>query len=420
MQSIFDRLSNIGLRRLFKFAVKRAIGRYLENELLIDQLTIQSRDGVISLSQLSLNCALLNSEYLTSLPVKLVEVSIASLEAKLSYSSLLSEGFQFVVRGLNIVLEPGEINVQAPPISRAASRSGSSVANRGDEALSDNTDAEDGMAFIANWLEVLVSGLRVTVEDIYIVFRTNRKVQSVAERRNRKSTQSHSHRHSPHEVGLTIRVSSIVYNNSVLSGQNTDTSVTLTEKLAHESLPVDSVSSKKVAVLFNHWDHSRYYHRYCFVQSLRISAATATVYKEAVSASVSSSSASLSKSATNYSRFEEDQLFTLEPGSLLMIDAATNNVGVTLILLDADVSSIQVKLDNSALTKIMALSSSISSVSVPTAMVENRSLFDRHKEETLKWLEGLVDGETDDKDMEINYGKIIEHLKKVLIIELIL
>jgi hypothetical protein len=144
------------------------------------------------------------------------------------------------------------------------------------------------------------------------------------------------------------------------------------------------------------------------------------VYKEAVSASVSSSSASLSKSATNYSRFEEDQLFTLEPGSLLMIDAATNNVGVTLILLDADVSSIQVKLDNSALTKIMALSSSISSVSVPTAVVENRSLFDRHKEETLKWLEGLVDGETDDKDMEINYGKIIEHLKKVLIIELIL
>jgi hypothetical protein len=64
MESFFSKLTDIGLRRLYKFILKRTIGIYLESELLIEQLHVSSRDGMVTLNDLKLSCDLINEDYL--------------------------------------------------------------------------------------------------------------------------------------------------------------------------------------------------------------------------------------------------------------------------------------------------------------------------------------------------------------------
>jgi hypothetical protein len=248
MQSIFDSLSNVGLRRLFKFAVKRAIGKYLENELLIDQLTVQSRDGVMSLSGLNMNCELLNNEVLRGLPLQLVEASIDTLEAKLSYTSLLSDGFQFTVRGVNIVIETCEPrSTQDADSNKSAkgrkSGGGTEVMEQAPSSL--NADANDGMAFIANWLDVLVAGLKVTVEDLNVTIKTKAAQQHAGTARSGKPPTV-KHFHPTYETGIIIYISSIVYFNSYARSNDVDTSVTLTERASSDADVIESIGAKKV------------------------------------------------------------------------------------------------------------------------------------------------------------------------------
>ena len=63
-ETFFSKLTDIGLRRLYKFILKRTIGVYLDSELLIEQLQVSSRDGLVTLHDLRLSCDLLNEDYL--------------------------------------------------------------------------------------------------------------------------------------------------------------------------------------------------------------------------------------------------------------------------------------------------------------------------------------------------------------------
>ena len=63
METFFNKLTDIGLRRLYKFILKRTIGVYLESELLIEQLEVSSREGLVTLNDLKLNCDLINEDY---------------------------------------------------------------------------------------------------------------------------------------------------------------------------------------------------------------------------------------------------------------------------------------------------------------------------------------------------------------------
>lgn len=58
----FSGLSDFFLRKAFKFALKRNLGKYLASELDLNQLDVQLGQGTIELRQLLLNCTELNEQ----------------------------------------------------------------------------------------------------------------------------------------------------------------------------------------------------------------------------------------------------------------------------------------------------------------------------------------------------------------------
>jgi autophagy-related protein 2 len=108
MDYIFHSLTDIALRRLYKFILKRTIGKYLEKELLIEQLQVTSRDGVVRLNDISLKVDVINDEFFQSgQPMLLLDsVVISSLEVHMSYSTILTESCRFVIDHMEIVLRP--------------------------------------------------------------------------------------------------------------------------------------------------------------------------------------------------------------------------------------------------------------------------------------------------------------------------
>jgi hypothetical protein len=52
---MFQQITDLVLRRIYKFLLKRTIGKYLQGELLIEQLVVESREGVVTLHDIRLN-----------------------------------------------------------------------------------------------------------------------------------------------------------------------------------------------------------------------------------------------------------------------------------------------------------------------------------------------------------------------------
>ena len=65
----FSGLSDFFLRKAFKFALKRNLGKYLASELDPHQLDVQLGQGTIELRQLLLNCNELNEQLVSQLSV---------------------------------------------------------------------------------------------------------------------------------------------------------------------------------------------------------------------------------------------------------------------------------------------------------------------------------------------------------------
>lgn len=63
----FSGLSDFFLRKAFKFALKRNLGKYLASELDPNQLDVQLGQGTIELRQLLLNCNELNEQLVSQL-----------------------------------------------------------------------------------------------------------------------------------------------------------------------------------------------------------------------------------------------------------------------------------------------------------------------------------------------------------------
>ena len=68
----FSGLSDFFLRKAFKFALKRSLGKYLASELDPNQLDVQLGQGTIELRQLLLNCNELNEQLVSQLPCRQV------------------------------------------------------------------------------------------------------------------------------------------------------------------------------------------------------------------------------------------------------------------------------------------------------------------------------------------------------------
>lgn len=185
MDYIFHSLTDIALRRLYKFILKRTIGKYLEKELLIEQLQVTSRDGVVRLNDISLKVDVINDEFFRGQPMLLDSVVISSLEVHMSYSTILTESCRFVIDHMWIVLRPNCCqshdddegimmlgkNRRLDTISTTTNSNSSSGVGVGVDSAapsSDNTsnfgseDGQKGLSFIAHWIEVIVSRLQVS------------------------------------------------------------------------------------------------------------------------------------------------------------------------------------------------------------------------------------------------------------------
>lgn len=185
MDYIFHSLTDIALRRLYKFILKRTIGKYLEKELLIEQLQVTSRDGVVRLNDISLKVDVINDEFFRGQHMLLDSVVISSLEVHMSYSTILTESCRFVIDQMEIVLRPnccqshddddddeGMMKLgKNRRLDTISTTTNSSRIGVGDSAApsSDHTsnfgsseDGQKGLSFIAHWIEVIVSRLQVS------------------------------------------------------------------------------------------------------------------------------------------------------------------------------------------------------------------------------------------------------------------
>jgi hypothetical protein len=191
--SAFSGLREHTLRRLYKFVLKRVLGPYLESELLLEvcffvsffftfltkrrqQLEVDSGLGLVSIRNLRLDSNVLN-QYLKDSPFQLIEAEISELQASISYNTLLADGCNLTCRGIKFVITP---QTPSPQGDRSTSISGergsdpemmsSSLRDIGElqEKL-----ADDSIGFIAQWIEVIIARLKISVEDLHIIFLSN-------------------------------------------------------------------------------------------------------------------------------------------------------------------------------------------------------------------------------------------------------
>ena len=183
--SLFDQLSNETLKRVFKYVLKKTIGQYLiEKEILLDQIYVHSRDGIVKIFSLNVDCDYINTEFLqNSGSFRVKSFTIESLEAKISYSSLISDGFKLYIKGVNIVLEPQSSipqnvntlpsnNETVPKVTNDNNKiipTNQSTTNYTQPAMDKTNEGQQGLHFVAGWVELLIASLQVITENIQIV-----------------------------------------------------------------------------------------------------------------------------------------------------------------------------------------------------------------------------------------------------------
>jgi hypothetical protein len=170
---MFSRLTDLGLRRIYKFLIKRTIGKYLENELLIDQIEVISGEGVVNLTDITLNCSIINDEFCKFLPIQFASISISLLKIYLSYSSFVTKSCRFVVENIDVVIVPNEkiINNSSPPSSPIPVEPCGLVQNNFASIGTKYSEEEQGINFIANWIELVIAGLQLSIINLNVIFK---------------------------------------------------------------------------------------------------------------------------------------------------------------------------------------------------------------------------------------------------------
>lgn len=236
MNSIFESITDATLRRVYKLVLKRTIGKYLEDELLIDQLQVQSRDGKFAVHNLRLNPDLLNDEIFNRTPLKLLSLEIEELGVTISYSSLVSDGLQVDVSSINVHLCPNKniISVGRSDSSDSTEDedppAGQSTTAAGIESTSE--EGKEGLSFIGTWIEVIVAKLRAKIGQINIYLHPNDEPIE----------------DSPY---LKVSLKDIFFFNADPSGDMQGSSMRLSQSVMssmHQSTTLTALSSTKVSI----------------------------------------------------------------------------------------------------------------------------------------------------------------------------
>jgi hypothetical protein len=215
----FSSLTDMGLRRLYKFLLKRTLGKYLLTDITMDDIQVASRDGVIKLTNLQLNPIALNEEMeitcgIRNIPALIASASITEITVFLSYTTILTESCRFELCGVKATIHPNPgYDTSKNPVSSTTGEEKNSN-NVKDQEKSDNKkalDEQSGLGFIANWIEIVVARLQVSIKDLDIsICNPNEELSILLSLRDIQFFNSSYDLHNKHETALQMskRISS--------------------------------------------------------------------------------------------------------------------------------------------------------------------------------------------------------------------
>jgi hypothetical protein len=120
-----------------------------------------------------------------------VSFGISKLQGTISYAAVLHDGCRFKANNIEIILEPVELDTSTKKEKDERSKRGNNsdaVAfpdvlnkkteeniNKKKDRVSDkkvqSEEGQEGLNFLANWIEVVLARLEVSVEDVFVTIR---------------------------------------------------------------------------------------------------------------------------------------------------------------------------------------------------------------------------------------------------------
>ena len=119
---LLRRLTDPALKRLYKFVLKRLIGRFLLSELALSDLNVHLRAGTIELRSLTLDADAINAMLLSSGAschvVAACPSTIGRIKVRLCYSDILNESLTLELEDITLNLAPGPPPAPTAPTPR--------------------------------------------------------------------------------------------------------------------------------------------------------------------------------------------------------------------------------------------------------------------------------------------------------------
>ncbi|CAI5742509.1 unnamed protein product [Hyaloperonospora brassicae] len=179
----FKHLTDPALKRLYKFVLKRMIGRFLAaDELDLDQLDVHLRSGRLELCDLLLNADVLNAELCEAqgLPFRVERGYLGSVRVAISYANIMNESCLVEIDDVEIVLVPLNKAETQPtrPSGAKDSETGEQQHVDSGRAHRNSTHEEvdeisrEGLDFVASWIEQVTSKIKVTLSNVCLRLET--------------------------------------------------------------------------------------------------------------------------------------------------------------------------------------------------------------------------------------------------------
>lgn len=175
----FKQLTDPALKRLYKFVLKRMIGRFLAaDELDLDQLDVHLRSGRLELCDLLLNAEVLNAELCEAqgLPFKVKKGYLGSVRVAISYANIMSESCLVEIDDIEIILVPLEKDeAQTRPSCTEPEEKEQKQDKQEKKPLAPepvDEISQEGLDFVASWIEQVTSKIKVTLSNICLRLET--------------------------------------------------------------------------------------------------------------------------------------------------------------------------------------------------------------------------------------------------------
>lgn len=120
----------------------------------------------------------------------MVSFGISKLQGTISYAAVLHDGCRFKANNIEIILEPVELDLSTKKEKDEKSKRESDFdggfpdvlnkkteenSNKKKDRVSDkkvqSEEGQEGLNFLANWIEVVLARLEVSVEDVFVTIR---------------------------------------------------------------------------------------------------------------------------------------------------------------------------------------------------------------------------------------------------------